>query len=104
MNGHSCPGFLHEYPRKNQTVHSIHQSTIFDKAKPIARWGRKAMDLVLGDSRAAKTYRLRDVLLPGGETAVRGGTATGMPHLSAGREVEKPGEHVEIMILYEEEV
>ncbi len=85
-------------------MRSIHQSTIFDKAKPTARWGRKAMDLVLRDSQAAKTYRLRGVLLPGGETAVRGGTATGMPHLSASREVAKPGEHVEIMLLSEEEV
>jgi hypothetical protein len=92
------------YPRKNQTVHSIHQSTIFDKAKPIARWGRKVMGLVLRDSRAAKTYRLRGVLLPGEETAVRGGTATRTPHLRVIREVEKPGEHVEIMRLYEDEV
>ncbi|MGO9313084.1 MAG: hypothetical protein ACLQBD_28235 [Syntrophobacteraceae bacterium] len=62
------------------------------------------MDLILRDSRAAKTYRLRGVLLPGEETAVRGETATGTPHLSASREVVKPGEHKEIMLLFEEEV
>jgi len=62
------------------------------------------MDLVLRDSRAAKTYRLRGVLLPGEETAVRGGTETGTPHLSASREAAKPREDVGIMLLSEEEV
>ena len=62
------------------------------------------MGLVLRDSRAAITYRLGGVLLQGEETAVRGGTATGTPHLGASREAAKPGEHVEIMLLYEDEV
>jgi len=62
------------------------------------------MDLILRDSRAAKTYRLRGVLLPGEETAVRGGTETGTPHLSTSREAENPREDVGIMLLFEEEV
>ena len=57
-----------------------------------------------GDSRAVNAYRLRDFALSGEETAVRGGIATGRPHLIASTEVEKPREHVEIMRLYEEEV
>ena len=90
--------------RKNLTVSSIYQSTIFDKAKPAARRGRKAMDLAPRDSRAARTYRLRGVLLPGEETAVRGGTATGTPHPSISWKAAKPREHVGIMLLSEEEV
>ncbi len=85
-------------------MHSIHQSTIFDKAKPIARWGRKAMGLVYRDSRAAYIYRLRASGFLGEETAVRGGTAIGRPHLITIREVEKLREHVEIMLFYEEDV
>ena len=62
------------------------------------------MGLVLRDSRAAITYRPRGVPLPGDETAVRGWTATGTPHPDASREAAKPREHVEIMLLCEEEV
>ena len=62
------------------------------------------MGLVLRDSRAAITYRLRAVLLQDEETAVRGGTATVTPHLIASREVGKSGKHVEIMLLYKDEV
>ncbi len=42
--------------------------------------------------------------MPGDETAVRGWTATGTPHPDASREAAKPREHIEIMLLYEEEV
>ena len=42
--------------------------------------------------------------MPGDETAVRGWTATGTPHPDASREAAKPREHVEIMLLCEEEV
>jgi hypothetical protein len=62
------------------------------------------MGLVRRDSRAANTYRLRDFGLSGGETAERGGIATGRPDLTATVEVEKPREHVEIMLFCEEEV
>ncbi len=62
------------------------------------------MGLVSRDSRAARIYRVRAFGLPGAETAVRGGIATGRPHLIENREVEKPREHVEIILFYEEEV
>jgi hypothetical protein len=82
----------------------MHQSTISDKAKPIARWGRKTMGLIVRDSRVANTYWIRRVLLSGEETAARDGISTGTPHLTVSGKVRKPREHIAIMLFYKEEV